>query len=150
MRNPDFPKGRVLIAEDDADTGAVLSLALRLEGYEVQVARSVAQAQEHFRQQTVDLMILDWLLLDGTGDEVCGMARSVDPDIPIIVMSAVVNEQTRAVTKCQPILFLAKPIRIKILTDTVHSLLAELAKKRTQKARSASEEVAAKAVSREK
>jgi DNA-binding response OmpR family regulator len=118
-------KGRVLIAEDDIDVGAVLALALRLEGYEVQVVRAVAEAQEYFSRESVDLMILDWLLMDGTGDEVCKMARAIDPDLPIIVMSAVLNHQTKAAIKCQPVLFLTKPIRMHVLCNSVQSLLSK-------------------------
>lgn len=118
-------KGRVLIAEDDIDVGAVLALALRLEGYEVQVVRSVSEAQEYFRRESVDLMILDWLLIDGTGDEVCKTARAIDPDLPIIVMSAVLNHQTKNAIQCHPILFLNKPIRMHVLCNSVQSLLAK-------------------------
>ena len=115
----------ILIAEDDMDIGYVLSLALRMEGYDVQLHRSAKEAKELLACKSVDLLILDWLLLDGTSEEVCQEARALNPDIPIIVMSAVLDHRTKSVIKTRPVNFMTKPLRIQVLLNTVRNLLAK-------------------------
>ena len=122
-------KGRILIAEDDLDIGAVLSLALRLEGYEVQLLRSAGEAQKFVADEDVDLIILDWMLGDRTGEDVCVAARAKDPGIPIIVMSAVLDHHTKNAIKCRPIHFMTKPLRMTVLFNCVATLLKQRAEK---------------------
>jgi DNA-binding response OmpR family regulator len=125
----DNNKGRILVAEDDTDIGAVLSLALRLEGYEVQLVRSIDEAHKLLDRNAVDLMILDWMLTDGTAEEICAAARAKDPGIPIIVISAVLNHETKSTIQCRPVHFMTKPFRIQVLLNTVALLIKQRATK---------------------
>lgn len=56
----------VLLVEDHAGTARALSLLLGREGYNVRVAGSVAEGIQSAREGTIDLLICDLLLPDGT------------------------------------------------------------------------------------
>jgi two-component system, NtrC family, nitrogen regulation response regulator GlnG len=81
-------KPRILIVEDDASIGMVVSAALSAENIEVQlcdsvVARDAALAGGHF-----DLMLTDVVLKDSDGLATLKEAMAMAPDMPVIIMSA--------------------------------------------------------------
>ena len=117
-------KGRLLIVEDEPNIATVLGIALRKEGYLVEIAESVREAVDHLTREPVDLLITDWVLPDGTGGQVCEAARTTKGLLPIIVMSAVLNEKSQTLAECKPDAFLAKPLRMGQLLLQVHDLLA--------------------------
>lgn len=116
-------KGRLLIVEDDADFAATLRIGLSIKGYEVQVVSSSEEAQAHLEREPVDLLITDWVLPDGTGGEVCAVARTTGRPLPVIVMSGAMNERSQTIIECKPDVFLPKPIRMEHLFLHVHDLL---------------------------
>ena len=65
------PKKKVLIAEDDNDILEIVRFNLELNGYEVHTARSGNEALEVARRVRPDLIILDIMMPDKTGLEVC-------------------------------------------------------------------------------
>src|SRR6185503_7048485 len=68
----DSPK-QILIADDDA--GVLTLLAKALSGYRVLAARDVDEAWRLGRSTLVDLLITDYLMPDGTGDELITRLR---------------------------------------------------------------------------
>ncbi len=85
---------RVLLVEDNEDTGAAMSMLLEHYGYEVLWTRSVGAAlslMQRVRQGEVaeaDVVVLDLMLPDGSGaDMIVGLMRG-GPVPPVIVHSA--------------------------------------------------------------
>ncbi len=78
----------VLIVEDDAQIAGAIRGVLEDEGYEVIVASSVDQATRSFAEKTPALILLDWNLPDGSGEDVVRAVRPHDASVPIVVMSA--------------------------------------------------------------
>lgn len=79
---------KVLIVEDDASIGLVVSAALAAENIDVQLcdtvaARDVALANGHF-----DLMLTDVVLKDSDGLATLKELMALTPDMPVIIMSA--------------------------------------------------------------
>jgi two-component system, NtrC family, nitrogen regulation response regulator GlnG len=79
---------KVLIVEDDASIGLVVSAALAAEDIDVQLcdtvsARDAALANGHF-----DLMLTDVVLKDSDGLATLKELMAVTPDMPVIIMSA--------------------------------------------------------------
>lgn len=79
---------KVLIVEDDASIGLVVSAALAAEEIDVQLcdtvsARDVALANGHF-----DLMLTDVVLKDSDGLATLKELMTATPDMPVIIMSA--------------------------------------------------------------
>ena len=82
-------KGRLLVIEDDPDLGRMLELEFVDHGYEVQWVQSCGAGLEALRQHAVDLILLDQHLPDGTGYELLGQIKEVEPQLPIIMMTAI-------------------------------------------------------------
>lgn len=81
-------EGKVLIVEDDASIGVVVSAALSAEGIENDICESAAQRDSFLAEKKFDLMLTDVMLQDSDGlDSVAGVVEEY-PEMPIIVMSA--------------------------------------------------------------
>jgi len=84
-------KPYILIVEDDAEIAAFLSSSLKLNGYSVMLASSIATAVQQFSNQKPHIIILDLNLPDGDGKTLISTIRS-HSDLPIIVLSAKQSE----------------------------------------------------------
>jgi DNA-binding response OmpR family regulator len=78
----------VLVVEDDHEIAAAIREALEDEGYRAAIAGSVAEAGAHFESVRPALVLLDWNLPDGSGEDVVRAIRPRDASVPIVVMSA--------------------------------------------------------------
>jgi two-component system response regulator MtrA len=78
---------RILLVEDDASIRETTSLGLEGAGYRVAVARDGREALDRFRQTTFDLVVLDLMLPELDGYEVCREIRKASR-VPIVILSA--------------------------------------------------------------
>lgn len=81
----------VLVVDDDASYRVALDVGLKGAGFNVHLASDARTALISFAQMKPDIILLDLLLPDKSGSEVCREIRS-DSDVPIIMLSAV-NEE---------------------------------------------------------
>lgn len=79
---------RVLIAEDDANLRQGLIDLLEGEGYAVEAAADGRRALEAFRRQAPDLVLLDVMMPELSGYDVCRQIRKSDSRTPIIMLTA--------------------------------------------------------------
>lgn len=87
---PDDPANhaaRLLVAEDDANLRAVLHTMLTRAGYAVLLAEDGQQALNLFRQEPVDLLLVDVVMPYVTGFDVCRAVRVVS-DVPILLLTS--------------------------------------------------------------
>ena len=82
---------RVLVVDDEPQILRALRTNLRGAGYEVTTAESVEEALAEAAMRPPDAVILDLLLPDGSGTDVCRELRRWS-DVPVIVLSAVGDE----------------------------------------------------------
>ncbi len=83
-------KGKILVVDDDPDALRLTAYALELEGYETLTAENGAQAIAAVKRDLPDLVVLDVMMPDMSGIEVCHQLRS-GPEtahLPIIMLSA--------------------------------------------------------------
>jgi len=85
---------RVLVVDDEPQIVRGLKVILRSEGYEVQTAESVAEALDAVAVRPPDALVLDLVLPDGSGVDVCTEVRSWS-GLPIVVLSAVGDEREK-------------------------------------------------------
>jgi two-component system, OmpR family, phosphate regulon response regulator PhoB len=118
---------RVLIVEDEANILLSLVFVLEQEGYDVRSATTGRDGLAEMTRERPDLVILDLMLPDVSGYEVCQQARR-DPalaDTPILVLTARAQEAERqkglAVGATE---YLTKPFRVAELRDRVAHLLS--------------------------
>jgi two-component system KDP operon response regulator KdpE len=78
---------RVLVVEDDKEIRALVQSALALEGFEVQTAVSLSEAQALVQHSPPELIVLDLGLPDGEGLQLVQTVRRLS-SLPIVVISA--------------------------------------------------------------
>jgi len=86
---------RLLIAEDDKALGLFLSRGLEADGHRVRLAHDGGTAVETFRQDLPDLTILDLNMPVKDGEQVLDEIRLVDADLPVLVLTARQEVDTR-------------------------------------------------------
>jgi DNA-binding response OmpR family regulator len=84
---------RILLADDDPDFVQLMSYALLRQGYRVSTAYDGSQALRRWQTETPDLVILDLIMPQLGGDEVCRRIRQ-ESSVPIIMMSGRQDEAT--------------------------------------------------------
>jgi two-component system phosphate regulon response regulator PhoB len=90
-------KPRLLIVEDDASLAELLSWTAEAEGYAVQVTGDGEEALLLVREQAPDLILLDWMIDNVPGIEVCRQLRRAPEtrEIPIIMLTARGEEEDK-------------------------------------------------------
>jgi DNA-binding response OmpR family regulator len=81
-------KGRVLVVDDDPGIVDVLSYSLAREGYEVQTAADGSEAMAAAARRELDLVILDLMLPEVSGEDVCRRLRAAGNTVPILMLTA--------------------------------------------------------------
>lgn len=79
---------KILIVEDEIGIANFLKQGLEEEGYEVLVANDGKTGYELALSQKVNIILLDWILPEMTGIEVCKSIRKTDSKTPIIFLTA--------------------------------------------------------------
>jgi two-component system response regulator MprA len=80
-------KPHILVVDDDARIAASVRRALLYEGYDVDVAHDGRMALDSAFGRAPDLVVLDVMLPDIDGFEVCRRIRA-DSDVPILMLTA--------------------------------------------------------------
>ena len=78
----------ILLVDDDPGVVDIVSYALRGEGFEVETAERGADALEAAGRRLHDLVILDVMLPDLSGTEVCRRLRASQVTVPILMLTA--------------------------------------------------------------
>jgi two-component system KDP operon response regulator KdpE len=86
--------GRVLVVDDEPQFLRALATNLRGAGYEVETAETAAAAVAAAALRPPDAVVLDLLLPDGSGRDVCRSLREWS-ESPIIVISAVGDDDEK-------------------------------------------------------
>ena len=118
---------RLLIIEDEEDLLPPLVFSLEREGFAVETAGTVREGLALARQRPLpDLILLDWMLPDGSGTEVCRQLR-YDPEtqhLPIIMVTARAEEIDRVVgLEIGADDYVTKPFSVRELALRIHALL---------------------------
>ncbi|MEN6392023.1 MAG: response regulator transcription factor [Syntrophomonas sp.] len=77
----------ILLVEDDLSLIEGLRFSLQRQNFDVTVARTVAEAERSLNNTSYDLIILDVMLPDGNGFELCKSIRQ-RTDIPVVFLTA--------------------------------------------------------------
>ena len=115
---------KILFVEDHDDTRDLFSIVLDQSNYEVTTSASMAGALRLAETEKFDLFVLDSLLADGTGLELCRRIRLTDHLTPILFYSASAYENDKHeafLSGAQR--YLVKPVDIPVLCNTVAEML---------------------------
>ncbi|WP_148572881.1 response regulator transcription factor [Nocardioides caldifontis] len=87
---------RVLVVEDEESYSDALSYMLRKEGFQVAVAATGTTALEEFDRNGADIVLLDLMLPELSGTEVCRRIRQ-SSNVPVIMVTAKDDEVDKVV-----------------------------------------------------
>lgn len=79
---------RILLVEDEANIREAIKINLELENYEVITTDNGKEAISLFNSQHFDLIVLDVMLPEINGFQICEQIRLVNTDIPIMFLTA--------------------------------------------------------------
>lgn len=82
----------ILVVDDETMTRVAISSYLKKQGYRVYPAETGAIALQIFEQEKIDFIILDLMLPDISGEQVCKRIRETS-NVPIIMLTAKVQEE---------------------------------------------------------
>jgi DNA-binding response OmpR family regulator len=88
---------RILIVEDELDMQFILTDNLEAEGYDVTAVGTGQDGLNQAQEGGFDLIILDLMLPDTNGFEVCKRIRVQDPSTPLVMLTAKGDEIDRVV-----------------------------------------------------
>ena len=83
----------ILVVDDEIKIIEVISLYLKNEGYEVVSATNGREAIDKYKANDIDLIILDLMLPDISGEDVCREIRAIS-DVPIVMLTAKTDESS--------------------------------------------------------
>jgi two-component system, OmpR family, alkaline phosphatase synthesis response regulator PhoP len=83
-----MPSPRILLVDDDDSLAELLSGRLRREGYDVRACSDVAQAEDVLKSDTFDVILLDVMLPDRSGFDLCADLRDRNIQIPVLMLTA--------------------------------------------------------------
>jgi DNA-binding response OmpR family regulator len=115
---------RILIVEDDHKLAGFLSRVLVEEGYVVDCCLRGQEAVKATLNGAYDLLLLDWMLPDLPGPDVCRHLRREGSQVPIVMVSARGQARDRALALdagCND--YLVKPFDVDDLLARIQSAL---------------------------
>lgn len=114
---------RLLLVEDDENLVFGMQYTLSNEGYEVVVAGSLEEARQALQAKSIDLILLDVTLPDGSGYQLCREIR-VTSQVPIIFLTAL-DEEANVVAGLDLGAddYVTKPVRTKELISRIKAVL---------------------------
>jgi two-component system, OmpR family, alkaline phosphatase synthesis response regulator PhoP len=126
------PSKKILIVEDEPDILQLVKLYLEKEGFRTATAVNGAQALKKVKEDKPDLIVLDLMLPEIDGLEVCKRLRSI-PDtalLPIIMLTAKAEESDTVIgLELGADDYVAKPFSPKALVARIKALLRRLERK---------------------
>ena len=121
---------RVLVVDDDPRILRALQMKLRSEGYQVDTATTAAEARTAAAAHPPEAVILDVLLPDGRGTDVCRDLREWST-APILILSAVGDEAEKiAALDAGADDFVTKPFSVDELLARLRAALRRIAPSR--------------------
>jgi DNA-binding response OmpR family regulator len=107
------PPFSILVVDDNKDFVEFLRLLLTNQGFEVRSAYSGRQCLDDIRNHAPDLVILDVMMPQMDGLQVCRELRRISPSLPVFLLTAKDDLTTRETAMELGVSeFLAKPVNI--------------------------------------
>lgn len=79
---------KILIIEDEPRVASFIKEGLEEKGYETEVAYDGLSGEKAALEPGIDLVILDLIIPGKSGIEVCKSIKSVNPDLPVLMLTA--------------------------------------------------------------
>ena len=125
-------KSKVLIVDDEELILRAYKKELEESGYHVLVAQSAKEALAIIKQDKVDIVLVDLVMPEMAGVEMCKVVKALSPDTEVVLMSGYIEEMEKSwiefIKAGGRDFFLRKPLGERELIDTVKTILIEKGK----------------------
>jgi len=88
---------RILVVDDDPEIRKLLARYIESRGFRVLLAANCTELRERLATAQIDLIVLDVMLPDGSGLEICRNLRAERSRIPIILLTALKEDVDRII-----------------------------------------------------
>jgi len=92
---PEIGVQLIMLVDDDTHLRRAVARGLMAAGYKVLEADCVKQARATVAVQMADLFIVDLHLPDGHGSDLVRYLKSIDPTLPVLVLSGTIEQEER-------------------------------------------------------
>jgi DNA-binding response OmpR family regulator len=117
-----MPVPRLLIVDDEPNQRRALSIALRLEGFEVETAATAVEGLDILRTSPVDIALIDLMMPGVNGLEMARQMRSLYPGVPVVLTSAYhLSERQLARSESGVVGFVPKPCPMNEVAAFLHA-----------------------------
>lgn len=111
---------RVLVIEDDQAERNAIKQMLLSAGFDVETAKDGGQAHASFTMRKPDLVLLDLILPNESGFEVCERMKQEDESIPVIIHTAIKLDDSRNLAeRVGADEYLVKPVSVEELVTAI-------------------------------
>ncbi len=113
-------KGKILVVDDNIEMCKTVEKYLQIDGFKVAWVISAEEAIELIKNELYDVVLTDLRMPQTDGIDLCGQIREIQPDIPVVLMTAFGSLETaiRAI-RAGTYDFITKPIEMEILAITL-------------------------------
>ncbi len=119
-------QGSILIVDDDVDVLASIKLILETEDYKVYTACDGAQAKVFLTENDIQVVIMDYILPEQTGDQIVRELKKIDDSFSVIFLSGW-PQVIKAVEELEYDVYrvFLKPVDPEILLSAIRSISGE-------------------------
>lgn len=113
----------VLVVEDDPGVQALFRSYLKKNGLSGTISATAKDGITSLRQHKFELMLLDLQLPDAPGDQMYKIAKQIDPDLKVIVVTGYPDSaMLDRILQISPVTVLKKPLKIEQVHQTLRAL----------------------------
>lgn len=117
---------KILVVDDSETNLVLLEAVLEDDGFDVEIAFSVKDAEDSLKKSVPDLILLDLLMPNENGFDLLKKLKSNESlsHIPIIIVTAFANDENKVIAKdLGAVDIIEKPINIPDFLNKVHKAL---------------------------
>ena len=81
-------KMKILIVEDEVNLASYLKKGLEEEGHEISLAPNFTAAEKSMIPDVFDMVVLDLILPDGSGLDLCSNFKKIQPRLPVVMLTS--------------------------------------------------------------
>jgi len=117
---------RILLVEDEKQAVIIIVKLLKSRDYEVTTAYTGKEALEHLQEEKFDVAIIDLILPDMNGNDICAMIRCDKrlKNLPVIISTGIADDSTQETSRNLGVKeFLSKPYSMEDLLSAIKRCL---------------------------
>lgn len=115
---------QILLVDEDPEIRKLLARYMREQGFRVQLAANTREVHKRLVTNQIDLIVLDVMLPDALGLDLCRDLRATRPNVPILLLTALKEDVNRIMSlEIGAADYLGKPFNPRELVARIRAVL---------------------------